>query len=272
MEKVTRNHVEFRGVGLFTGKECLVRLSRIEGPSGFLFSRQGGAFRAFSELVPGASLLSTRVAAGDFEVQTVEHCFAALGAYGAYEGLCVEVSERELPLLDGTAAPWCAALDELHVPRTSPRLRVAEAFSFTVRESVYRFRPAERTSLTCVLHTDDPRLTKVAHWDGSPEDFRARTAGARTFAFARDLEAYGRLGATAHVDVKSVVVIGETILCAGKPFEADEPVRHKLLDLLGDLFAHGGPPQGEIHVTAPGHARTHEAFARAMAEGKIVAC
>lgn len=262
--------MELTGVGLFSGKGCTVRISRGEGPTGFVIPSRKGAFIPLSDMRPTTSLLSTRVVFGDFEVRTVEHCFAALAAHGAYDGVRLEVSALELPLLDGTAAPWSSAFAKLGLRAAAPRLRIAAPLEFVVRDSVYRFRPSERSTVTCVLRTDDPRLATEATWDGTTADFHERIAGARTFAFARDLETYGRLGATAHVDPSDVIVIGDTIHCAGRPFAADEPVRHKLLDLIGDLFAHGGPPLGEIHVIAPGHARTHEALDFAKAEGKIV--
>ena len=263
--------MELTGIGLFSGKSCTVRLSRRTGPTGFVAPYSPAGFVPLSDLCPSTSLLSTRVADGAFEARTVEHCFAALAAWGAHQGLSLEASEIELPLLDGTARPWSSALRTLGIAPGPPRLRIVRPFAFTSGTSVYTFRPADRLRVACVLRTDDPRLGTEASWDGDAEDFHARIAPARTFAFARDLESYARLGATAHIHPSDVIVVGDTIHSAGRPFEADEPVRHKLLDLLGDLFAHGGPPLGEIHVVAPGHARTHESIAAAKVENVLVA-
>lgn len=224
----------------------------------------------FSEVVPAAALLSTCVRRGEREVATVEHLFAALAAYSVHEGLRVEVSAAELPLLDGTALPWSAALRALDFQEAKPRFRVAQSFDFVEGASTYTFRVSDQTVVSCVLRTEDPRLTKDASWSGSAADFHARIAGARTFAFARDLDAYARLGAKVHLNPADVIIIGDEIYSSGRPFEADEPVRHKLLDLLGDTFAHGGPLRGELHAIAPGHARTHAAFERAKANGTIV--
>jgi UDP-3-O-acyl-N-acetylglucosamine deacetylase len=66
------------------------------------------------------------------------------------------------------------------------------------------------------------------------------------------------------------VVIGAEILCAGAPFSPDEPARHKLLDLAGDLFVYGGPPRGTVSAYRPGHWSTHEAMRVAIARGVIV--
>jgi UDP-3-O-[3-hydroxymyristoyl] N-acetylglucosamine deacetylase len=67
-----------------------------------------------------------------------------------------------------------------------------------------------------------------------------------------------------------VVVIGAEILAAGRPFAPDEPARHKLLDLVGDLFLYGGPPRGSVAAYRPGHWATHEAVRRAREAGVLV--
>ena len=262
--------MELSGVGLFSGKRCTVRLSRRDGPSGFALGPGGAQFLPFSEMLPEAALLSTSVRAGAFVVRTVEHCFAAIAAHGVHEGLCLSPSDVELPLLDGTAAPWSHALLELGIAASPARCRVVRAFEVTDGPSTYTFRPSGQTHVSCVLRTDDRRLAKEASWSGSANDFHERIAVARTFAFARDLDAYARLGAEVHLDPADVIVIGDEIYSYGRAFQPDEPVRHKLLDLMGDLFAHGGPPMGEIHAVAPGHARTHAAIAIAKSKGVIV--
>jgi UDP-3-O-[3-hydroxymyristoyl] N-acetylglucosamine deacetylase len=61
----------------------------------------------------------------------------------------------------------------------------------------------------------------------------------------------------------------DRVLSAGAPFLADEPARHKLLDLVGDLYLYGGPPRGRVRATRPGHGATHEAMRRALAEGLV---
>jgi UDP-3-O-acyl-N-acetylglucosamine deacetylase len=67
-----------------------------------------------------------------------------------------------------------------------------------------------------------------------------------------------------------VVLTPDAILCAGRPFAPDEPARHKLLDMMGDLYLHGGPPAGRLRAVRPGHAANARAFARAREEGILV--
>jgi UDP-3-O-[3-hydroxymyristoyl] N-acetylglucosamine deacetylase len=118
------------------------------------------------------------------------------------------------------------------------------------------------------LELDDPRLATDAAWQGDTDDFRRRIAPARTFALARDVDELARMGLARHVPPESVVLVApEAVYAAGAPFSADEPARHKLLDLLGDLYLHGGPPLGRIRALRPGHAANTQAFRRARDEG-----
>jgi UDP-3-O-[3-hydroxymyristoyl] N-acetylglucosamine deacetylase len=85
-----------------------------------------------------------------------------------------------------------------------------------------------------------------------------------------DFDELGRLGLARHVDPEAVVVLApDGVHCRGA-FEADEPARHKLLDLVGDLYLHGGPPQGRMHAHRPGHSANAAAIARALEEGVLV--
>ena len=120
------------------------------------------------------------------------------------------------------------------------------------------------------LELGDARLERRAAWDGDPDDFRERIAPARTFCFAHEVEELARAGLASHVTPEMVVVIGAEILAAGRPFQPDEPARHKVLDLAGDLFLYGGPPRGHVAAYRPGHWSTHRAMQLALESGVIV--
>jgi UDP-3-O-[3-hydroxymyristoyl] N-acetylglucosamine deacetylase len=136
-----------------------------------------------------------------------------------------------------------------------------------VGESVYTFRPGEHR-LSVEVDFGDAPVEAKAEWGGDALDFAQRIASARTFALERDLDELGRLGLAARAAPESVVVIGACgVFAAGRAFAADEPARHKLLDLIGDTYAHGGPPIGELSALRPGHAATHAALREALARG-----
>jgi UDP-3-O-[3-hydroxymyristoyl] N-acetylglucosamine deacetylase len=226
--------------------------------------------------VRGLTVVSTQWAttveahAGALRVATVEHAFGALAGLGVRMGLSIEVDGDEMPLLDGAAAAWCEAFGRFGLPAEPPRLRVARRGIVEVGASQYVFAPGESIEVRVQFETGDPRLLPDARWCGDASDFVSRIAPARTFALARDLPEIARLGLARHVDLRAVVVVTpDAVHCDGS-FEADEPARHKLLDLVGDLYVHGGPPLGVVDARRPGHTATALAVARALREGILV--
>ena len=202
----------------------------------------------------------------------VEHLLAALAGLAHYEGLAVHVEGPEIPLLGGGSREWCDALIAMHLPTSVvPPMRIARGGVFHMGASAYEFTPGDAVDVGVRIDFDDARLTAEAVWRGDADDFRARIAPARTFAFERDLDELLRNGLARHVAPEAVVVITpRAILSAGAPFAPDEPARHKLLDLLGDLYLHGGVPLGTIRATRPGHHANARVFAQARAEGVLV--
>lgn len=259
------------GRGLHTGANARVRLLPEPGP---VKLRVAGASATLEELTFDGAARSTGATFADrrARVGTVEHLFAALGGLSIHAGVAIEIEGPEVPLVDGGGGAFVDALDRLDLGRPRPpSLVVAREGIVEIGQSRYELVPSEGVSLSVEIDFADPRLTRRAAWDGDQADFRARIAPARTFGFAREVEELAARGLANHVDPESVVVIAdERILSAGRPFTADEPARHKLLDLIGDLYAHGGPPIGTIRATRPGHAATHEAVRRALAGGLLV--
>jgi UDP-3-O-[3-hydroxymyristoyl] N-acetylglucosamine deacetylase len=264
--------VVVEGVGLHSGRPSRVVLRRAPGA---VRLRSGGVEATLDELVVASTARATTVEAhgGRLRVGTVEHAFAALAGLSCHEGIVIEVDGPEMPLLDGGATAWCTAIARLGIPPSRPHLRVARAASFEVGPSRFELTPDEGGVKVIVrVDFDDARLAPEASWTGEAADFVARVAPARTFALAREVDELVRRGLARHVDPTSVVVIGpEAILHAGRPFAPDEPARHKLLDLIGDLYLHGGPPLGCIRVFRPGHAVNARALRRALADGILVA-
>lgn len=261
------------GQGLHTGARGAVSFER---RAGGVVLRAGGAEIAIEALQVVDTTRSTTVASPDGTIRfaTIEHVLAALAGLGIHEGVAVVIEGSEAPLADGGARQYADALATLGVAATAPRLRVVRTGSVEVGASRYELRRNEAddgaVDVAVVVDFDRPGLASTARWGGDAEDFRTRIAGARTFGFEREVEELLARGLASHVTPESVVVIGqERILSSGAPFTEDEPARHKLLDLLGDLYLHGGPPIGSIRATRPGHAATHEAMRRALADGLL---
>ncbi|MGH7283150.1 MAG: UDP-3-O-acyl-N-acetylglucosamine deacetylase [Polyangiaceae bacterium] len=261
---------EARGVALFSGEHALVRLSRCEGPTTLHTSQGGGALETWS---PIDAFRTTALAhSSGARVACVEHLFAALAAYGAHEGVAIFVQGAELPILDGASLEWCMLLDELGVASSAPSLAIARDAKIEVGESTYSFAPGSHASVAVTIDLTRAgsfaaSLPTGSYWNGTRVDFAEKIASARTFVLERDLASFAKKS-EAHAPPESFVVIDETgAKTAGRAFDPQEPARHKLLDLLGDLFAFGGPPLGHIEATRPGHAQSREAVRLALAQG-----
>ncbi|MDB4944591.1 MAG: UDP-3-O-[3-hydroxymyristoyl] N-acetylglucosamine deacetylase [Labilithrix sp.] len=259
-----------RGQGLHSGRPSSVAFERCDGP---VRVRAGGREVPLAELVVVDTTRSTTLGTrdGTLRIGTVEHVLAALAGAGVHRGITIVVDGPEMPLADGGAAAFFDALSGVMPPaQDAPRLVVARAGRVVVGASTYDFAPGERIDVSVEIDFGRADLVAAAEWRGDPADFRARVATARTFGFEHEIGELLARGLASHVTPESVVVLGEgRVLSAGAPFEADEPARHKLLDLLGDLYVHGGPPRGSVRAVRPGHAATHAVIERARDAGLL---
>jgi len=255
------------GVGLHSGAPVRVTLQARPGPVA-LATPQAEAALDQLRVVSTARATTVESRDGRVRIGTVEHAFAALAGLGIRGGLRLVVEGPEMPLLDGGALAWCHALLALDLPSTGPSLRVTREAAFEVGPSRFELAPGPGVDVAVQIDLGDARFAPEARWQGIPADFVERIAPARTFTLARDVEELVRRGLARHVDPASVVVIApDAVHHAGRPFTPDEPARHKLLDLMGDLYLHGGPPAGRLRAIRPGHASNDRAIRRALDEG-----
>ncbi len=268
MTQETRS-VVVTGVGLHSGAPSRVLLQVRQGPVR-LATPDGEA--PLGQLTVVATARATTVESRDARVRvgTVEHALSALAGLGIHQGLTLFVEGPEMPLLDGGASAWCEALATLKLPSTRPALRVTREAVFEVGPSRFELSPGTEVDVAVHVDLGDPRFYADARWQGGPQDFVDRIAPARTFTLAQDVEELMRRGLARHVDPASVVVLApDAVHHAGRPFLPDEPARHKLLDLIGDLYLHGGPPVGRVLAVRPGHASNARAIRRAIEEGVL---
>jgi UDP-3-O-[3-hydroxymyristoyl] N-acetylglucosamine deacetylase len=257
-----RAPIVVEGLGLHAGAHARVELRARDGVT----TLNGAPLGAWSAV---KAERATAITCGDKRARTVEHLFAAMAALGLRGGVEVTLDGEEAPILDGCAAAWMDALGALGVGATASTIAVVRDDVIDVGTSRYTFTRGDEMRVSVEIELGDARVARDAEWRGDARDFRARIATARTFCFAHEVEALARAGLASHVKPEMVVVIGPQILAAGRPFEADEPARHKLLDLVGDLFLYGGPPRGHVHSYRPGHWSSHEAMRVAHARGVV---
>lgn len=248
--------VSLGGVGLHSGRPC--RAAILPAPPGS--GRRIGTPDAppvplEPHLADPASRRCTTLRLPGGSVSTVEHLLAAVAGLGLLD-LTVVVEGPEAPLLDGSALPWAKALWAASEPTEAPPNAAPPVpFGLRVERSSYRVTPDDRFRAR-VDYTGPTRRPggQRVWWEGGGEEFATRVAGARTFATAADaaaLRAEGRaLGGTA----ETAVLFGPEGPLGGPLRFPDEPARHKLLDLIGDLATLGRLPPVRIEATAPSHA------------------
>jgi UDP-3-O-[3-hydroxymyristoyl] N-acetylglucosamine deacetylase len=222
------------------------------------------------EVVSTARATTVATRDGTVRAGTVEHAFAALGGLGIHGGVSLHLEGPEMPILDGGSSLWCEALADFRTVGTSTPLRITREARICAGPSSYEFAPGANVEVGVELDFGDARIAPSATWRGDPDDFRERLAPARTFALAAEVDELLRRGLVRHVDPTAVVLIApDAIHFSGRPFAADEPARHKLLDLIGDLFLVGGPPLGRVRAFRPGHAANARALRAAWDAGVL---
>lgn len=265
--------VTLAGTGLHTGRAVELRLERRDGPLTFTAPGARGAVplpgMEIARSDHGVELSSER---HGFSVDSVEHFLSALGGLRIRSTLSVEVQGGEMPLLDGGALEFARALRGLGIPPEPPPLCVLRAGQVTVGASRYEFAPGASSQVSVRVDFDAPLIgVQSAAWDGTPEAYVREVAWARTFGFVRDAEALRAAGRAGAVDPRTVLVLaenGEELVTGELPRPA-EFARHKLLDMIGDLYLFGGPPVGSVHAERPGHTATLLALKEAEARGLV---
>jgi UDP-3-O-[3-hydroxymyristoyl] N-acetylglucosamine deacetylase len=199
-------------------------------------------------------------------IGTIEHLLAALGGLGI-DDVLVEVDGPEVPVLDGSAAPFVMLLHEAGLrPLAVPRLyvKVLEPVEVVRGAKSVRLLPADHFEVAYTIGFDHPLLRHQSFsLRLTPRAFTEAISSARTFGFLRDVEMLRKSGLALGGSLENAVVIGETGVLNNKLRFADEFVRHKILDAVGDLTLLTRPLVGRLEATRAGHA-LHAAVAQKL--------
>ncbi len=284
------DRVAFHGRGLHSGELCSVAFDRDFGPVRLRMGKRSVELSELSVLRTdhGVQLgLAGEPAAGSttpatelptlggeviFRLDLVEHLMAALAGLGIYSDLEIRASGPELPLLDGGALEYSLALLALELPQEPPRTRICRRGELQVGSARYTFEPADTTQISVTV--DFPGVGEQrASWNGTRAHFLEAIAPARTFGYRSDHQALLAAGRAQAVNPRSVMVLnarGE-VEPPGAPMAEAELARHKLLDLMGDLFLGGGPLLGQLSADQPGHTNNQRVLQAARAAQLIEA-
>jgi UDP-3-O-[3-hydroxymyristoyl] N-acetylglucosamine deacetylase len=262
--------VTFRGVGVHTGVETLVTLNPWD--AGIVFTKRDrkdviipASIESVLNTVHGTSLGNSEISIG-----MVEHLLATLFAYGINGAKIVVENGSEMPILDGSALPLVEMLRGTKIvnrERIEPPdcMVVKKPFLFTHKESFLAVYPAPELTITYFIsYAKYPELTQVRSIVITSKSFEKEIAAARTYAFLEWIEPLRAQGLIKGGNLEnSLVYSSDGFLNASLRFP-DEPVRHKILDFIGDLSLFGKKIIGHFVVLCGGHT-AHIAFLKALA-------
>jgi UDP-3-O-[3-hydroxymyristoyl] N-acetylglucosamine deacetylase len=204
---------------------------------------------------------ATTIGAGGVQIQTVEHLLAAVTGLGI-DNLLIELDGPELPAMDGSSAPFVSLLyaagREAQVAVRPPALKVAEPIRVGDDHRWLQILPASDCRISYTLDHEHPAVgVQVASFVPSERVFVEELAPARTYGFLKDLELLRQQGLALGGSLANAVVVGQERILNGALRFQDEFVRHKILDVIGDLTLVGRPVLGHVVARNAGHALNH---------------
>ena len=265
LQRTLRRAVPCAGIGLHSGLKVNVVLRPAPADSGIRFRRMdlgGQEIPALATNLGGGQQLQTGLVVGEASVETVEHLLAALRSLGI-DNAYVELSHREVPIMDGSSAPWVYLIQDAgmkELPAVRKTVQVLRAIQVQHGDKRIALYPADRFKISYTISFDHPLLRhQQKTLEFSEQLFVDEIAPARTFGFLKEVEMLRQRGLALGGSLENAIVIGETGVLNPLRFD-DEFVRHKILDALGDLALVGHPVQGHLVVHRGGHA-LHTALA-----------
>lgn len=266
LQTTVQSTVRFTGVGLHTGLPVEMSICPAPVDHGIVFERSdirlGNArIPALFDFAEQSPLCTKIVNQSGVSVSTIEHVMAALAGCGVHNAV-IRIDGPEVPVMDGSAAPFVRSILSAGVKRQSAPIRVIEVLSTVevhTAQGWARLGPAN--GLTIDFHIDfaDKAIGKQSKsLDLANGTFVRELCDSRTFCRAADVDAMRAVGKALGGTMENAVVVdGDTVLSPGGLRHDDEAVRHKMLDALGDLALAGAPLLGHYEGHKAGHTLTN---------------
>jgi UDP-3-O-[3-hydroxymyristoyl] N-acetylglucosamine deacetylase/3-hydroxyacyl-[acyl-carrier-protein] dehydratase len=258
----------FEGVGLHTGKICKVRVSPLPEGSGLKFFRSdlNAEIVISPESVSGTARGTTLSGEKNASIHTVEHFLATVTGFGI-NNLKVEMDAEEMPILDGSAVQFFEMFEKAGIVNQAGYLnpiKVTEVLEMRFGDVYLKVEPADQLELDVTTSFPYPGLENQNRlFQLSEKNFEQDLARARTFCFEEEIEQLRKQGLIKGGDFDCAMVIGKKGILNG-PFRfEDEVVRHKTMDLLGDLTLLNRPLLAKVTVKKAGH-RYHVELTKAI--------
>jgi UDP-3-O-[3-hydroxymyristoyl] N-acetylglucosamine deacetylase len=268
-QRTLRRQVACAGIGLHSGHKVNLTLKPAAADTGIRFRRSDlGIEIPASVAHVGGTNHATCLSQGGAVVETVEHLLAAITCMGL-DNAVVELDHREVPVMDGSSAPFVyliqeAGLRTLAAPRRY--LKVVRPITLSRGDKLISLYPSDYFKVTYSISFDHPLLRHQSHTLRVDENaFVDDIAPARTFGFLHEVELLRQQGLALGGSLENAIVLSETGVLNNQLRYDDEFVRHKILDAIGDLSLVGYPIIGHLVAHRAGHA-LHTAFAKRILE------
>ena len=250
------------GVGLHLGVPCKITFQPAPARQGIFFRRTDCAglprIRAHVSEV-SASERRTQLGKGEYVVHTVEHVLAAVMGM-CIDDVTIDMDGPEPPILDGSAAPFVAALSEAGLANLDGEpdfLDLTEPVRIIDGASVYEAYPSEQLELDVTIEFPHPLIGKQSRrFVVTQETFASELSRARTFGFVHEVDALRAKGLIKGASLNNAVVLDDSDILSGDLRWSDEFVRHKAMDCIGDLALAGARVRARIVAVKPSHRGT----------------
>ncbi len=259
-QRTLAREVSIKGNALHTGDPVTLTLKPAPAGHGIVFKRTdvhgSPELRARVELV-GDLVRATTIQSGHVKIHTVEHVLSALSGCGI-DNIVIEMDASEPPILDGSARPYVNMIlqgEPVEQDKEREYFELDAPVSVTRGNSSVIALPCDHLKISCTSADDRGIHTQHLSVSIDPEVYQSQIAAARTFTIYEDIEELLKLGKIRGGSLDSAIVLRGDKIISKEPLRfKDELVRHKILDIIGDIVLLGMPLKAHIVATRPGHA------------------
>lgn len=278
-QRTIEKPVSLSGVGLHSGEEVVLSLLPSEVDSGIRFQRTdlpNNPIISVSADKVKDTVMSSNLIEGDVKIGTVEHLLSAVSAMGI-DNLLIQVSDAEMPIMDGSAINFIKLIEQAGINEQTEKkkfLKIVKPVRVEQGDKWAELLPMEEIGfqLNFEIQFDHPAIAstpQVVQFKFSKQNFIEQISEARTFGFLKDIEQLRKNNLALGGSLDNAIVVDDNGVVNEEGLRfADEFVRHKILDAVGDLYLIGSPILGRYNAYKSGHG-LNNALIKAVLEDKL---